>query len=115
MSKSSAPQTSSSAASSQTSPSATTQNNSTSQSTSAVSASPSVDSTDSKSADTSEANTESAGNDEGADYLTTDITFNNDTRIVTKKRYKRCGSGRRQTAHRRQQCRRQGARNFHLR
>lgn len=78
-SKSSAPQASTSAASSQTSPSATEQNNSTSQSTSAVSASPSADSTDSRSADTSEANTESA------DYLTTDITLSDDTRIVTKK------------------------------
>ena len=66
MSKSSAPQTSTSAASSQTSPSA-------------VSASPSADSTDSRSAYTSEANTEST------DYLTTDLTLSDDTRIVTKK------------------------------
>ena len=85
VSKSSAPQTSSSAASSQTSPSATEQNNSTSQNTSTVSASPSVDSTDSTSADTSKANTESAGNGESTDYLTTDVTLNDDTRIVTKK------------------------------
>lgn len=48
----------------QTSTSATEQNNSTSQNTSA---------------DTSEANTEST------DYLTTDITLSDDTRIVTKK------------------------------
>ena len=81
MSKSSAPQTSTSAASSQTSPSATTQNNSTSQSTSAVSTSPlSADSANiSAVADSSEANTEST------DYLTTDITLSDDTRIVTKK------------------------------
>lgn len=85
MSKSSAPQTSTSATESRPSSSATTQNNSTSQNTSTVSASPSADSTDSRSADTSEANTESAGNGESTDYLTTNVTLNDDTRIVTKK------------------------------
>ncbi len=66
-------------------PSATEQNNSTSQSSSAVSASPSADSTDNISADSSEANTESTEASESTDYLTTDITLSDDTRIVIKK------------------------------
>lgn len=85
VSKSSAPQASTSAASSQTSPSATKQNNRTSLNTSAVSASLSAASTNSTPTDTSEANTESTEASESTDYLTTDITLNNDTRIVTKK------------------------------
>lgn len=61
------------------------QNNSTSQSSSAASSSPSADSTDNISADSSKANTESTEASESTDYLTTDITLSDDTRIVIKK------------------------------